>query len=77
MIDSNASDGQTLSTSAIWALERLAEVRYGRDAPALGWSVTRKLISAGFVDYPSGARSSIVSSIVITAAGRAFLQARK
>ncbi|MEM5400273.1 MULTISPECIES: hypothetical protein [Paraburkholderia] len=73
MIDNDTPDEQTLSASSIWALERLAEVRYGRDAPALGWSVTRELISAGFVSYPSGARSSIA----ITAAGRAFLKSRK
>lgn len=73
MIDNDTPNEQTISASSIWALERLAEVRYGRDAPALGWSVTRELISAGFVGYPSGARSSIA----ITAAGRAFLKSRK
>jgi len=73
MIDNDSPNEQTISASSIWALERLAEVRYGRDAPALGWSVTRELISAGFVAYPSGARSSIA----ITPAGRAFLKSRK
>lgn len=73
MIDNDTPNEQTISASSIWALERLAEVRYGRDAPALGWSVARELISAGFVGYPSGARSSIA----ITAAGRAFLKSRK
>ena len=73
MIDNDTPNEQTISASSIWALERLAEDRYGRDAPALGWSVARELISAGFVDYPSGARSSIA----ITAAGRAFLKSRK
>jgi hypothetical protein len=73
MIDNDTPHEQTISTSAIWALERLAEVRYGRDAPALGWSVTRELISAGFVAYPSGARSGIS----VTIAGRAFLKSRK
>lgn len=73
MIDNDTPNEQTISTSAIWELERLAEVRYGRDTPALGWSVTRELISAGYVDYPSSARSSIT----ITAAGRAFLKGRK
>ncbi|WP_028202168.1 hypothetical protein [Paraburkholderia nodosa] len=73
MNDNDKLNERTISASSIWALERLAEVRYGRDAPALGWSVTRELISAGFVGYPSGARSSIT----ITAAGRAFLKDRK
>ncbi|WP_321912257.1 hypothetical protein [Paraburkholderia sp. J11-2] len=75
MIDNDTPDEQTISisTSAIWALERLTEIRYGRDAPALGWSVTRELISAGYVDYPSGTRSGIT----VTAAGRAFLKGRK
>ncbi|WP_321948338.1 hypothetical protein [Paraburkholderia sp. J10-1] len=73
MIDNDTPNEQTISRSAIWALERLAEVRYGRDAPALGWSVTRELISAGYVGYPSGARTSIS----ITSAGRAFLKSRK
>ncbi len=73
MSDNDTPNEQTISTSAIWALERLAEVRYGRDAPALGWSITRELISAGYVGYPSGARSSVA----ITAAGRVFLKSRK
>ncbi|WP_028225553.1 hypothetical protein [Paraburkholderia ferrariae] len=73
MNDNDKLNERTISASSIWALERLAEVRYGRDAPALGWSVTRELIGAGFVSYPSGARSSIT----ITAAGRAFLKDRK
>ncbi|WP_080484075.1 hypothetical protein [Burkholderia cenocepacia] len=63
----------TLSASAIWALERIAEVRYGREMPALGWTITRELISAGFVSSPLNGRPSIS----ITLAGRAFLKNRK
>ncbi|MGU7776086.1 hypothetical protein ACV229_38770 [Burkholderia sp. MR1-5-21] len=73
MNDNDTSNAQTISASAIWALERLAEVRYGREVPALGWSVTRELISAGFVDYPMNRRPSIS----ITTAGRTFLKNRK
>lgn len=73
MNDNDTSNAQTISASAIWALERLAEVRYGRDTPALGWSITRELISAGFVRYPTTARASVS----ITAAGRTFLKNRK
>jgi hypothetical protein len=73
MSENDTSNEKTISASSIWALERLAEIRYGRDAPALGWSVTRELIGAGFVGYSSGARSSVA----ITPAGRAFLKNRK
>lgn len=52
MSDHETSNAPTISASAIWALERLAEVRYGRETPALGWSITRELISAGLVDSP-------------------------
>lgn len=73
MSDNDTSNAQAISASAIWALERLAEVRYGRGAPALGWSITRELISAGFVSYPTNSRASIS----ITTAGRTFLKSRK
>ncbi|MXN76827.1 hypothetical protein GR157_19070 [Burkholderia sp. 4701] len=73
MSDHDTSTAPTISASAIWALERLAEVRYGRETPALGWSITRELISAGLVDSPIHGRSSTS----ITAAGRAFLKNRK
>ncbi|MBN3786903.1 hypothetical protein [Burkholderia sp. Ac-20353] len=73
MSDNDTSDARTISASAIWALERLAEIRYGRETPALGWSVTRELISAGFIDYPMTRRPGIS----ITTAGRAFLKNRK
>ncbi|MEK6383078.1 MULTISPECIES: hypothetical protein [Paraburkholderia] len=72
MRNNDLSNGQPISASAIWALERLAEVRYGRDAPAIGWSIMRELIGAGFVGYPSGR-----SSVAITLAGREFLKSRK
>ncbi|HKR47910.1 MAG TPA: hypothetical protein VJU59_50995 [Paraburkholderia sp.] len=73
MSDNDTSNAPTISGSAIWALERLAEVRYERDTPALGWSITRELISAGFVSYPTISRASVS----ITAAGRTFLKNRK
>ncbi len=41
--------------------------------PALGWTITRELISAGFVSSPLNGRPSIS----ITLAGRAFLKNRK
>ncbi|KVN39797.1 hypothetical protein WJ63_29640 [Burkholderia pyrrocinia] len=70
MSDHDTSNAPTLSASAIWALERLAEVRYGRATPALGWSITRELISAGLVDSPLHGRSGMS----ITTAGRTFLK---
>ena len=73
MSDNDTSNTQTISASAIWALERLADIRYGRATPALGWSVTRELISAGFVSYATNGRQSIS----ITTAGRTFLKGRK
>ncbi|MGZ2749318.1 hypothetical protein [Burkholderia stagnalis] len=73
MSDHETSNAPTISASAIWALERLAEVRYGRETPALGWSITRELISAGLVDSPLHGRSGMS----ITAAGRTFLKNRK
>ncbi|MBN3818444.1 hypothetical protein G3N57_18310 [Paraburkholderia sp. Se-20369] len=73
MSNNDTSNAPTISASAIWALERLAEVRYGRGTPALGWSITRELISAGLVDSPMNGRSGIS----VTAAGRAFLKNRK
>lgn len=71
MNDENTSDTSILSPSAIWALQRLAEIRYGREAPALGWAVTRELIGAGFVSYATKGRTAGVS---ITSAGRAFVK---
>lgn len=73
MSDNEVSNASTISASAMWALERLAEIRYGREAPAIGWSVTRELISAGFVSCPMNGRLSIS----ITPAGRTFLKSRK
>jgi hypothetical protein len=45
------SDSNTLTHAAIWALERLAQQRYGRDAPTLNWSVAQELRKPGW--YPS------------------------
>ncbi|WP_322037002.1 hypothetical protein [Burkholderia cepacia] len=73
MSDNETLNVPTISASAIWALERLADVRYGRDTPALGWSITRELIGAGFVRYPTNGRGSLS----ITAAGQTFLRNRK
>jgi hypothetical protein len=36
------NESSTLTHAAIWALERLAQQRYGRDAPALNWSVEQE-----------------------------------
>ncbi|MCA8091729.1 hypothetical protein LGM65_12610 [Burkholderia anthina] len=73
MSENETSTVPTISASAIWALERLADIRYGRDTPALGWSITRELISAGFVRHPTNGRGNVS----ITAAGQAFLKNRK
>jgi len=73
MSDNFTSNTPNLSASAIWALERLADVRYGRDAPALGWSIARELVSAGFVSHSAHGRSGAS----ITAEGRTFLKSRK
>ncbi|MDN7907316.1 hypothetical protein QZM18_24820 [Burkholderia diffusa] len=73
MSDEETSTVPTISASAIWALERLADIRYGRDTPALGWPITRGLIGAGFVRYPRNGRGSVS----ITAAGQTFLKKRK
>ncbi|HDR9482114.1 TPA: hypothetical protein QDC20_001635 [Burkholderia aenigmatica] len=73
MNDNDTTSAPILSAPAICALERLAEVRYGRQAPAPGWSITRELIGAGLVSSPLNGRPCIS----ITAAGRAFLRNRK
>ncbi|AOI61510.1 hypothetical protein WL88_00785 [Burkholderia diffusa] len=73
MNDNVTSNTPNLSASAIWALERLADVRYGRDAPALGWSVEQELVGAGFVSQAANGRSGAS----ITAHGRSFLKSRK
>ncbi|WP_322025556.1 hypothetical protein [Burkholderia sp. BCC1977] len=73
MSDNETSTVPTISASAIWALERIADSRYGRDTPALGWSVARELVGAGFVRYPTNGRGGVS----ITAAGQIFLKNRK
>lgn len=55
------------------AAESLYVVRYGRDAPALGWSVEQELVGAGFVSHAANGRSGAS----ITAHGRSFLKSRK
>jgi hypothetical protein len=64
--------GRTLTHAAVWALERLAQQRYGRDAPALNWSVAQELRNAGFVSSPANGRSAVS----ITQAGQNYLRAR-
>jgi hypothetical protein len=54
----------------MWALEYLAEI--GMAGEALGWAVTRGLISAGFVSYGAMGRTRLS----ITFAGRAFTKNR-
>ncbi|MEM5339725.1 hypothetical protein [Paraburkholderia azotifigens] len=58
-----------LSHAAIWALERLSQPRYGRDTPALSWSVTHELIRAGLVSVSENGRGATS----LTQAGRNFL----
>jgi hypothetical protein len=68
------SDNQssTLTHAASWALERLARQRYGRDAPALNWSVAQELRNAGYVSVPANGRGAVS----ITEAGQNYLRAR-
>ncbi|ALE58931.1 hypothetical protein P0D87_19305 [Paraburkholderia sp. RL17-368-BIF-A] len=66
------SDSNTLTHAAIWALERLAQQRYGRDAPTLNWSVAQELRNAGLVSVPANGRGGVS----ITQAGQDFLRAR-
>ncbi|MGG2041371.1 hypothetical protein [Burkholderia gladioli] len=63
----------SLSSSAILALERLAEIRYGRNTPPLGWSVTHELLDAGFISHSGSSRHHPT----ITPIGRAFLKSKK
>jgi hypothetical protein len=65
-------DSNTLTHAAIWALERLAQQRYGRDAPTLNWSVAQELRNAGLVSVPANGRGGVS----ITRAGQDFLRAR-
>jgi hypothetical protein len=66
------NESSTLTHAAIWALERLAQQRYGRDAPSLNWSVAQELRNAGFVSVPTNGRGAVS----ITQAGQNYLSAR-
>jgi hypothetical protein len=66
------NESSTATHSAVWALERLAHQRYGRDAPSLSWSVAQELLKAGLVSVPRQARGGVS----ITRAGQDFLRAR-
>jgi hypothetical protein len=66
------NESSTLTHAAIWALERLAQQRYGRDAPSLNWSVAQELRNAGFVSVPTNGRGAVS----ITQAGQNYLRAR-
>jgi hypothetical protein len=66
------NDSNTLTHAAIWALERLAQQRYGRDAPTLNWSVAQELRIAGLVSVPANGRGGVS----ITRAGQDFLRTR-
>ncbi|SAL88023.1 hypothetical protein AWB68_08627 [Caballeronia choica] len=59
MTTGSDNESSTLTHAAIWALERLAQQRYGRDAPALNWSVTQELRNAGFVSVPAQGRGGV------------------
>jgi hypothetical protein len=72
MTTGSDNESSTLTHAAIWALERLAQQRYGRDAPALNWSVAQELRNAGFVSSPTNARGAVS----ITQAGQNYLRAR-
>jgi hypothetical protein len=61
-----------LTHAAIWALERLAQQRYGRDAPELNWSVTQELRNAAFISVPTQGRGGVS----ITRAGQDFMRVR-
>jgi len=65
-------NGSTVTHSAIWALERLAHPRDGRDAPSLNWSVAQELLKARLVCVPRQGRGGVS----ITQAGQDFLRAR-
>lgn len=66
------NENSTLTHAAFWALERLAQPRYGRDAPALNWSVAQELRHAGFVSVSANGRGAVS----ITQAGQNYLRAR-
>jgi hypothetical protein len=66
------NESRTVTHSAIWALERLAHPRYGRDAPSLNWSVVQELLKAGLVSVPRQGRGGVS----IPLAGQDFLRAR-
>ncbi|RDK00291.1 hypothetical protein [Paraburkholderia lacunae] len=73
MTAERGNESSTLTHSAIWALERLAQPRYGRAAPSLNWSVAQELRNAGFVSVPVPGRGTVS----ITQAGHDFLRARE
>ena len=72
MTAGSANERSTLTHAAIWALERLAQQRYGRDAPTLNWSVAQELRNAGLVSVPANGRGGVS----ITPAGQNYLRAR-
>jgi len=72
MTAEHSNESGTLTHAAIWALERLAQPRYGRDAPSLNWSVVQELREAGFVSVPAQGRGGVS----ITHAGHDFLRSR-
>jgi hypothetical protein len=72
MTAERSNQNTTLTHAAIWALERLAQPRYGRDAPSLNWLVAQELRHAGFVSVPTQGRGGIS----ITQAGHDFLRSR-
>ncbi|WP_075645481.1 hypothetical protein [Caballeronia mineralivorans] len=65
------NESSAVTHSAVWALERLAHQRYGRDAPSLNWSVAQDLLKAGLVSVPRPGRGGVS----ITLAGQDFLHA--
>lgn len=72
MTAERGNERQTLTHAALWALERLAQRRYGRDVPSLNWSVAQELRRAGFISGATRGRGGMW----ITQAGHDFLRAR-
>lgn len=66
------NESSAVSHSAIWALERLAHLRYCREAPSLSASVVQEPLKSGSVSVPTQGRGGVS----ITQAGQDFLRAR-
>jgi hypothetical protein len=72
MTEASGPKADELSHPACRALERLADKRYGREAPALSWSITQELVDAGLVMVQGQGRNGVS----ITRSGHDFLRRR-